>query len=55
MIWSLDDVKIAGLTKNFSYDFPDQLPNQIYFVPTKKKGLTIISDVDTRALVRYIR
>lgn len=51
-----DDVKIAGLVcKNFSYDFSRPAAQSDLLSFLQKKGLTIISDVDTRALVRYIR
>jgi len=50
------DVKIAGLVcKNFSYEFsrPAAQGDLLSFLQYKK--LTVISDVDTRALVRHIR
>jgi len=51
-----DSVKIAGLIcKNFSYDYsrPDAKMSLLEFLD--KNNLLAISDVDTRALVSYIR
>ena len=51
-----DSVKIAGLiVKNFSYNYsrPDASMSLLEFL--EKNNLVAISDVDTRALVSYIR
>lgn len=51
-----DSVKIAGLIcKNFSYEYsrPDAKMSLLEFLD--KNNLLAISDVDTRALVSYIR
>lgn len=51
-----DDVKISGLIcKNFSYDFSRVGAESDLLTFLEKHNLTVISDVDTRALVRYIR
>ncbi|MGJ8685322.1 MAG: glutamine-hydrolyzing carbamoyl-phosphate synthase small subunit [Nonlabens sp.] len=51
-----DSVKIAGLVcKNFSEEFSRPAAQSSLFDYLKKKNLVIISDVDTRALVKYIR
>ncbi len=51
-----DSVKIAGLVcKNFSYDFSRPIAQSSLLSFLQNKNLVVISDVDTRALVRYIR
>lgn len=51
-----DDVKIAGLVcKNFSLEYSRVAAQSDLLTLLKEKNLTVISDVDTRALVRYIR
>jgi carbamoyl-phosphate synthase small subunit len=50
------EAKIAGLVcKNFSYDFSRPAAEGDLLSFLQRKSLTVISDVDTRALVRYIR
>ncbi|WP_461532240.1 glutamine-hydrolyzing carbamoyl-phosphate synthase small subunit [Sinomicrobium sp.] len=49
-------VKIAGLVcKNFNYDFSREGADGSLLEFLEENGLFAISDVDTRALVRYIR
>ncbi|WP_299440240.1 glutamine-hydrolyzing carbamoyl-phosphate synthase small subunit [uncultured Aquimarina sp.] len=51
-----DSIKIAGLiVKNFSYEFSRDLADQSLQDFLEKHNLLAISDVDTRALVSYIR
>lgn len=51
-----DDVKISGLVcKNFSFNFSRDNASESLFDYLKKQNLIVISDVDTRALVSYIR
>ncbi len=51
-----DSIKIAGLIcKNFSYDFSRPVANQSLKMFMDANSLFGISDVDTRALVAYIR
>jgi carbamoyl-phosphate synthase small subunit len=51
-----DGVKIAGLIcKNFSYEFSRASANISLEVYLEKNNLFAISDIDTRALVNYIR
>ena len=51
-----DSIKIAGLIcKNFSYDYSRPSANQSLLDFLDKNNLLAISDVDTRALVSYIR
>ena len=51
-----DSVKIAGLIcKNFSYEYSRPLADLSLEAYLKKNDLFAISDVDTRALVNYIR
>jgi len=51
-----DDIKIAGLIcKNFSYDFSRANADESLLAFLEKSNLLAISDVDTRALVSYIR
>ncbi|MFL1895777.1 glutamine-hydrolyzing carbamoyl-phosphate synthase small subunit [Aquimarina sp. 2-A2] len=51
-----DSVKIAGLiVKNFSYDYSRENADQSLQEFLDKHGVLAISDVDTRALVSYIR
>lgn len=51
-----DSVKIAGLiVKNFSYDYSREDANDSLENFLNKNNLFAISDVDTRALVSYIR
>ena len=51
-----DSVKIAGLVcRNFSYDYSRPDAEESLFSYFSKINLIAISDVDTRALVRYIR
>lgn len=51
-----DSVKIAGLIcKNFSEDFSRPAGQSNLFTYLNENNLVIISDVDTRALVKYIR
>ncbi len=51
-----DSVKIAGLiVKNFSYEFSRSLADSSLQEFLEKSNLLAISDVDTRALVSYIR
>lgn len=51
-----DSVKIAGLiVKNFSYEFSRDLADSSLQEFLEKHDLLAISDVDTRALVSYIR
>jgi carbamoyl-phosphate synthase small subunit len=49
-------IKISGLIcKNFSYDYSRENSDDSLFNYFKKQNFVAISDVDTRALVRYIR
>ncbi len=51
-----DSIKIAGLiVKNFSYDYSRDLADSSLQDFLEKHNLLAISDVDTRALVSYIR
>jgi len=51
-----DSVKIAGLIcKNFSYEYSRPSANMSLLEFLEKNNLLAISDVDTRALVSYIR
>lgn len=51
-----DSIKIAGLIcKNFSYNYSREVATDSLENFFKKNGLFAISDVDTRALVSYIR
>jgi len=51
-----DSIKISGLiVKNFSYEFSRDLADQSLQEFLEKYNLLAISDVDTRALVSYIR
>jgi len=51
-----DSVKISGLVvKNFSEVFSREAAQSDLLTLLKEKNLVIMSDVDTRALVRYIR
>lgn len=51
-----DSVKIAGLVcKNFSFNYSREDATESLFDYFKKQNLIVISDVDTRALVSYIR
>ncbi len=51
-----DSIKISGLIcKNFSYDYSRELADGSLEEFFKKNNLFAISDVDTRALVSYIR
>lgn len=51
-----DSVKISGLVcKNFSFNFSREDATESLFDYLSKQNLIVISDVDTRALVSYIR
>lgn len=51
-----NDVKIAGLVcKNFSFNYSREDAAESLFDYLKSQNLIVISDVDTRALVSYIR
>jgi carbamoyl-phosphate synthase small subunit len=51
-----DSVKISGLVcKNFSKEFSRDLAAESLYTYFEKQNLVVISDVDTRALVSYIR
>jgi carbamoyl-phosphate synthase small subunit len=51
-----DSVKISGLVcKNFSFNYSREDASESLFDYLKKQNLIVISDVDTRALVSYIR
>lgn len=51
-----DTIKISGLVcRNFSHNFSRVNANESLFDYLKKQNLIVISQVDTRALVRYIR
>lgn len=51
-----NNIKIAGLIcKNFSYDYSRSSAESDLLSVLQAHNLTVISDVDTRALVRYIR
>jgi len=51
-----DSIKISGLVcKNFSFDYSRENSDASLFEYFKKQNFVAISDVDTRALVRYIR
>jgi len=51
-----DGVKIAGLVcKNFSFNYSRSDATESLYDYFSKHGLVVISDVDTRALVSYIR
>jgi len=49
-------IKIAGLIcKNFSYEYSRENADESLFEYFQKQNFVAISDIDTRALVRYIR
>ena len=49
-------IKISGLVcKNFSFDYSRSNANESLLEYFKKQNFVAISDIDTRALVRYIR
>ena len=51
-----DSVKISGLVcKNFSFNYSREDATESLFDYLSKQNLIVISDVDTRALVSYIR
>lgn len=51
-----DGIKIAGLVcKNFSFDYSRPAASGSLFDYFNQKNLIVVSDVDTRALVSYIR
>src|SRR5690554_1725778 len=51
-----DSIKIAGLVvKNFSFDYSRTNANSSLIEYLKKYNIVAISDVDTRALVSYVR
>ena len=51
-----DGIKIAGLVcKNFSFDYSRPAASGSLFDYFEKNNLIVVSDVDTRALVSYIR
>lgn len=51
-----DGIKISGLVcKNFSFDYSRVAASESLFDYFSKKQLVVVSDVDTRALVSYIR
>lgn len=51
-----DSIKISGLVcKNFSFDYSRDNSDASLFEYFQKQNFVAISDVDTRALVRYIR
>lgn len=51
-----DGIKIAGLVcKNFSYDYSRPAATSSLFEYFQQNQLIVVSDVDTRALVSYIR
>ena len=51
-----DSVKISGLVcKNFSFNYSRENAKQSLYDYLEKENLIVISDVDTRALVSYIR
>ena len=51
-----ESIKISGLIcKNFSFDYSRINSDESLFEYFKKQNFVAISDVDTRALVRYIR
>ena len=51
-----DSIKISGLIcRNFSFDYSRINSDESLFEYFKKQNFVAISDVDTRALVRYIR
>lgn len=51
-----DSIKIAGLVcKNFSFNYSRSDASESLFAYFEKQNLIAISDVDTRALVSYIR
>ncbi len=51
-----DGIKIAGLVcKNFSFEYSRPAASGSLFDYFEKKNLIVVSDVDTRALVSYIR
>lgn len=51
-----ENIKIAGLIcKNYTNDFSRQLADESIQEYFEREGLTGISDVDTRAIVRHIR
>ncbi|RTL10197.1 MAG: carbamoyl phosphate synthase small subunit, partial [Flavobacteriaceae bacterium] len=51
-----DSVKISGLVcKNFSFNYSREDASESLFDYLNKQNLIVISDVDTRALVSYIR
>ena len=51
-----DSIKISGLVcRNFSFDYSRENAEESLFEYFEKQNFVAISDVDTRALVRYIR
>jgi carbamoyl-phosphate synthase small subunit len=51
-----DTIKISGLVcRNFSFDYSRENADESLLEYFKKQNFIAISDVDTRALVRYIR
>ncbi len=51
-----DTIKISGLVcRNFSFDFSRENAQESLLDYFKKQNFVAISDIDTRALVRYIR
>ncbi len=51
-----DSIKISGLVcKNFSFEYSRENSDTSLFEYFKRQNFVAISDVDTRALVRYIR
>ncbi|WP_320814573.1 glutamine-hydrolyzing carbamoyl-phosphate synthase small subunit [Flavobacterium sp.] len=51
-----DSVKISGLVcKNFSFNYSRESAEQSLYDYLEKENIIVISDVDTRALVSYIR
>ncbi len=51
-----DDIKISGLVcRNFSFEYSRENSQESLLDYFKKQNFVAISDVDTRALVRYIR
>jgi len=51
-----DTIKISGLVcRNFSFDYSRENAQESLLDYFKKQNFVAISDIDTRALVRYIR
>src|SRR6056300_1837194 len=51
-----ESIKISGLIcRNFNFDYSRPKAEESLFEYFKKQNFVAISDVDTRALVRYIR